>query len=117
MVITKRKPLSFNEANAMAVPLKMRKGIKNSSKLFNPILMVSEARMKSLGKCAYIVKQNASTANIRRIGSFKMRRIFFSFTLQYKYHRSVFDKEISKFCYAASVKTMQSVNFCARLRT
>ena len=116
MVITKRKPLSFNEANAMAVPLKMRKGIKNSSKLFNPILMVSEARMKSLGRCAYIVKQNTSTANIRRIGSFKMRRIFFSFTLQYKYHRSIFDKEISKFCYDKLVKMIQVINFYAQLR-
>ena len=81
MVITNRKPLSFNEAKAMAVPLKMRNGIKNSNKLFNPMLIVREARMKSLGKCAYMVKQNTSTANIRRIGSLKMRRTFFSFTV------------------------------------
>ena len=100
----------------MAVPLKMRKGIKNSNKLFNPILMVSEARMKSLGRCPYIVKQNTSTANIRRIGSFKMRRIFFSFTLQYKYHCSIFDKEISKFCYDKLVKMIRSIDFYAQLK-
>ena len=96
MVITNRTPLSFNEANAIAVPLKMRNGMKNNNKLFNPILTVSEARMKSSGKRSYVIKQNTSTANIRRIGSRKMRRIFFNFTLQYKHHRSIFDKEISK---------------------
>lgn len=98
MVITNRTPLSFNEANAIAVPLKMRKGMKNNNKLFNPMLIVREARMKSSGKRSYVIKQNTSTANIRRIGSRKMRRIFFNFTLQYKHHCSVFDKEISKIC-------------------
>ena len=50
IVITNHKPLSFKEEKATAVPLKMRKGIKNNNRLFNAMLRVNAALRKSIGK-------------------------------------------------------------------
>lgn len=50
MVTMNHKPLSLSEAKAMAVPLKIRKGMKNKSRLFKQILIVSAPRMNEIGK-------------------------------------------------------------------
>ena len=49
MVITNHRPLFFNEEKAMAVPLKIRKGIKKSKRLLSVMLNVNAARTKLKG--------------------------------------------------------------------
>jgi hypothetical protein len=46
------KPLFFNDANAIAVPLKIKKGIKNNNNPFKIRLKVNAPLRKDSGKIA-----------------------------------------------------------------
>jgi hypothetical protein len=75
--MTNRKPLSFREENAVAVPLKIRNGIKNSNRFLRAMLMVRAKRTKGVGKMGYAVVQNRRTPAIQTMGSLNN---FFAFT-------------------------------------
>lgn len=96
-VRTNRKPLSFKEENAVAVPLKIRNGIKNSNKFLRAMLIVRAKRTKGIGKMEYAVVQNRRTPAIQTMGSLNN---FFAFTFMKcnkgnkTKHLFVFDKFI-----------------------
>lgn len=108
-VRTNRKPLSFKEENAVAVPLKIRNGIKNSNKFLSVTLIVSAKRTKGMGKIGYVVVQNRRTPAIQTMGSLNN---FFAFIFMKCNNKGntteyllVFDKFIYR--YFEAIKCLQ----------